>query len=79
MRIYVTAHDIKNGRQCNSGKCPVARSLQRRFPQSFVTVGPRGGMVGRTMLVWPRKVCEFIQTFDYNPRKAKPFSFDLAI
>lgn len=80
MRIYVTKHDIANGRQCNSGKCPVARSLQRRFPRRFVSVGPLGGMVGaHTHVLWPKAVQKFIKRFDYRPLTARPFSFTLDI
>ena len=80
MKIYVTKQDIKNGRQCNAGKCPVARSLQRRFPRRFISVGPRGGTIGsNTYVMWPEPVQRFIHNFDYTLLKAKPFSFVLEL
>lgn len=78
MRIYVTKADIKAGNPCNSAKCPVARSLQRRFPTRFVSVGPNGGMIGySSYILWSPAVRRFIQRFDYSNRKVKPFSFTL--
>lgn len=79
MKIYVTKSDIKRGRQCDSGKCPVAISLQRRFPKKFVSVGPRGGMIGQTPLSWPAEVTAFVLKFDCHPSNVKPFSFTINV
>jgi hypothetical protein len=76
MRIYITKADIRNGRPCSACKCPLARSLQRRFPRRFVTVGPRGGMVGHKILLWTKGVRNFISRFD-GLKSVKPFSFNL--
>jgi len=76
MRIYVTKSDIAHGRPCSACKCPLARSLKRRFPRSCVTVGPRGGMVGHKILLWSNKVRVFISRFD-DLKCVEPFCFTI--
>lgn len=77
MRIYVTKDDIAQGQPCNSGKCPIARSLRRRFPKAFVSVGPKGCMLGETLLELPKAAQRFVNRFDSNPASARPFYFSL--
>lgn len=76
MRIYVTKDDIRNGRCCNAGKCPVARSLKRRFKKVFVSVGPWGIMLGDNILEIPASARRFIRRFDRR-ETVNPFSFKL--
>jgi len=80
MRIYVTKDDIAHGIPCNSGKCPIALSLIRRFPKSFVTVGSTGVCIAESYhLPLPPVAVRFIQNFDSRPGKQKPFSFTLEV
>jgi len=76
MRIYVTKDDIKKGESCHAGKCPIARSLKRRFPKTFVSVGPWGMMLRDAILELPMSVRHFIRKFD-SQQKVNPFSFKL--
>lgn len=78
MRIYVTKDDIKKGVPGSSGQCPIARSLQRRFgPFDFVSVGPRGGLVGTRFFGLPERAQKFVSGFDRRPTRQKPFHFTL--
>ena len=76
MRIYVTKDDIKKGESCHAGKCPIARSLKRRFKKTFVSVGPWGMMLGDAILEFPMSARHFIRRFDNN-QTVRPFSFKL--
>ena len=78
MKIYVTKSDIKEGIQCSSGQCPIARSLQRRFPGRHVSVGAHGGAVGGRIFPLPPSAQRFIVRFDVG-RKMRPFSFTLPL
>ena len=79
MRIYVTKDDIAHGIPCNSGKCPIARSLQRRFPNSFISVSNDGVYVDRVVFLLPARAKRFIRRFDFRPNRQKPFSFVLEL
>jgi hypothetical protein len=79
MRIYVTKDDIAHGRPCSAGRCPIARSLIRRFPRSFISVGPHGVTVEDLCIPLPAEAQRFIQKFDHNHSNQKPFSFTLSL
>jgi len=78
MRIYVTKADIRNGCPCSAGRCPIALSLIRRFPRSFISVCPHGVIVEDLCIPLPKKAQRFIQKFDHN-LTPKPFRFTLPI
>lgn len=77
MKIYVTKNDIAHGIPRNSGQCPIARSMRRRFPRRFITVGPCVAMVGFRMAVLPTVARSFIFRFDLRPTRQKPIVFTL--
>ena len=74
MRFNVTPKDIREGIADNCIKCPVARSLARRFPNQGIYVSPYTIAIGDTYYLMPGIVKRFIEKFDNN-EPVKPFSF----
>lgn len=80
--VVVTKSDIRHGEQGSCQRCPVARALQRRFPDTEISVGGVNTRVDqyyrlhkyRAILDVPAKVSAFIISFD-SGKRPKPFRF----
>lgn len=87
VRVQVTEKDIKFGRRCDLGGCPVALALRRVVRPSAevqvdaeeVIVLMHGDRVGRASV--PPGVAAFIRAVDWGgcPELVHPFSFTLAL
>jgi hypothetical protein len=80
--IEVTRDDIRNGIPYNSFNCPIARAVQRQFPNHptrvFVTYMTLGGLRGEL----PEEAIDFIGRFDNKLFKwerwlMRPFTFSV--
>lgn len=78
--ISITKRDIRNGRRRDECACPVALSLQRRYPGRRVTVNYEVAMVGSVAIPVTGKMETWMDAFD-NRRRVKPTAFfvDVAV
>jgi hypothetical protein len=82
VKVSVTAGDIKKGQKglksdvLRSETCPVAVSLQRKFPEAPISVGETMAYVDHVPYVLPAFVAVAIRKFDRN-RKQEPFKFEM--
>jgi len=82
IKINVTKNDIKKGKRCQSGDCPIALAAHRKFKGSAVSVGPFTlGVSQYDHECWrdytlPKAASNFILKFDCR-EKVEPFSFTI--
>lgn len=78
MKIKVTKEDILKGKRGKCSKCPVALAIGRIFPNEKISVNELGIMIGRMLLVIPKRVDCWVGRFDEG-HKVNPMTFELAI
>lgn len=76
MRFNVTAKDIREGIADNCIKCPVARAIQRKFPNHTIYAAPWSIFIDNKSYYIPKSAYSFILKFD-KKQDVKPFSFEI--
>ena len=84
MRLVVTQTDIDLALKNSSCNCPIAKSMQRRFPNKavevfhrFLTLGDfSSSIIQKTCWNIPPRAKNFINQFDIG-KKVKPFHFTI--
>lgn len=77
--VQVTKLDIRRGKQTDCTNCPVARAVYRALGyRHHVYIGGKIE-VDFNPVETPLKVETFIETFDQDPRRARPFKFCLKL
>ncbi len=77
-RFYITDKDIREGVRSSAKSCPIARCLQRAFPNDEVRVRGLTIDIGQTSRMSPERVRIFVQQFDRG-LNVKRTSFELKI
>lgn len=84
MLIEVTSEDIKNGKDCDGARCPIALAVMRKHPKAMTVYISANGIIIylkskiKTYNKIPKEVALFIMKFDfYGPKYVNPFTFKL--
>lgn len=75
--ISVIQDDIENGIKCNSGECPIALAVRRRFITADISVSLVKLRINDTTYRLPQEAMRFINKFDLTNNTVKPFQFTI--